>query len=269
MTFLQAVVLGIIQGITEMLPVSSSTHLLVFSRRQDLPNQRLSFDIFLNIGSLLAIVVFFWSQVFDLIKGGIDFVCNKKSQNRDFLLTIIIANIPTIILFGLADAFLDVDFHSPFVLASSMIVFALIMWWCDSKNANEVSNQATTVSRKDAILTGITQVCSIVPGVSRLGACYSMLRYSNYSRQTAFRFSMILSLLPVAGACFLRILKIFTGHIIIENWTLVFVGCIFSFFFGLITLSFVDSFFKKHSALCFVVYRIIFGIFIITQYKIF
>lgn len=252
-----------------MLPVSSSTHLLVFSRLQDLPNQRLSFDVFLNIGSLLAVSIFFWREIFGLVKGGADFVCNKKSQNRDFFLTIVIANIPTIVLFGLADAFLDINFHSPLILASSMIIFALIMWWCDRKEVNKIGNEAE-VSRKDAVLTGIAQVCAIVPGVSRLGACYSALRYLNYSRQAAFRFSMILSLLPVAGACFLRALKIFMGHAAItESWTLVSVGCIFSFFFGLITLSLVDSFFRKHSAFCFVIYRIIFGIFILTQDKIF
>ena len=98
MTQLQAIILGIIQGITEMLPVSSSTHLMVFSRLQGLPNQRLSFDIFLNIGSLLAVIIFFWPQVWDLIKGGFAFILNKKSKNRDMFITIVVANIPIIIL---------------------------------------------------------------------------------------------------------------------------------------------------------------------------
>ena len=267
MTQLQAIILGIIQGITEMLPVSSSTHLMVFSRLQGLPNQRLSFDIFLNIGSLLAVILFFWPQVLDLIKGGFAFILNKKSKNRDMFITMVVANIPIIIFGGLAEVFFDVDFHSPTLISSNLIIFAVILWLCDKESENAVKNR-TDVSKKDAIFTGIAQVCTIMPGVSRLGACFSMLRYLKYSRLEAFRFSLIMSILPVSGACFLKTLKIFTGSLIIENWTMVSLGCVFSFLFGIVTLFAMDSFLKRRSMLCFVVYRILFGIFILTQYKI-
>ncbi|MBR1735337.1 MAG: undecaprenyl-diphosphate phosphatase [Alphaproteobacteria bacterium] len=278
MTSFEAVVLGIIQGITEMLPVSSSTHLMLFSLMQGLPNQRHSFDIFLNIGTLAAVIVFFAPQFWNLTKGGVDFLRRKNSHNRDFFLIIVLANIPTIVFFGLAEIFFDINFHSPFLISSSLIIFALILWRCDREGDRSVSENSSSsfikkklsqVTMQDAIFTGLAQLFAIIPGVSRLGVCYSVMRYLRYSRQIAFRFSMILSIVPVTGACFLKTLKLFTGQIVIENVMQVSIGCIFSFVFGLITLYWIDSFFKNHSALCFVIYRIIFGLFILTQYKIF
>ena len=268
MTQLQAIILGTIQGITEMLPISSSTHLMVFSRLQGLPNQRLSFDIFLNIGSILAVILFFFPQVLDIIKGGFDFITNKRSRNREIFITIIVANIPFLIVGGIAETLFDINFRSPILISLSLIIFAIILWLCD-RESEEVIKNRINITRKDAIFTGFAQICAIIPGVSRLGACFSMLRYLKYSRLEAFRFSMIMSVFPIVGVCFLKTLKIFTGSLIIENWTMVSLGCVFSFLFGLVTLFAMDSFLKKRSMLCFVVYRILFGIFILTQYKIF
>lgn len=263
MTLWQAAALGIIQGITEMLPISSSTHLMIFSKFQGLPNQRLSFDLFLNMGTVLAIIAFFWPQVFSLIKGSWDIVNGKKSENRDLFITVVVANIPLVILFGLAEALFDINFQSKFLISFSLIIFAVILWLCDRMASD--NKKKTYVSRKDAIFTGIIQICAIIPGVSRLGISLSMLRYLKYPRQIAFEFSMVLSIFPVLGACFLKMLKIFTGSIVVENWTAISIGCVFSFLFGLISLFFAHSFLKKHSTLCFAVYRIIFGIFILIQ----
>lgn len=277
MSPIDSAILGTIQGITEMLPISSSTHLLFFSKLSGLPDQRLSFDLFLNIGTLLAIVVFFWPQIWNLIKGGFDFLRCSKSANRELFLTIILANIPVIIAGGIFEKFLGNSLHSPIIITSSLIIFGVILWWCDysgTKNTKRANQEAShdsssgdplaKISRHDAIFTGIAQIFGLIPGVSRLGACYSMLRYLKYQRQDAFRFSMMLSLIPVCGACFLKILKCLSGTLVINDWSQIAFGCSFSFAFGLLSLFLMMRFLKHYGMLIFVIYRVIFAIAILT-----
>lgn len=295
MTPFNSAILGIIQGITEMLPVSSSTHLLFFSKLRNLPDQRMSFDLFLNIGTVLAIVVFFWPQIWELIKGGFDFIRGSKSANRELFATILLANIPVIIVGGIFERFLGNSLHSPLLIASSLVIFGAILWWCDCLSSNYSRTEASqrsqnfwdsstcshqqpfkvptssstavsirAISRHDAIVTGFAQVFGLIPGVSRLGACFSMLRYLKYQRLEAFKFSMILSLIPVCGACFLKTLKVCTGSLVIKDWSMILLGCSFSFVFGLISLLAITTFLKRHGMLIFFIYRVICAIAILT-----
>lgn len=266
MNSLNSAILGIIQGITEMLPVSSSTHLLVFSKLRGLPDQRMSFDLFLNIGTVLAIVAFFWPQIWKLARGGFDVLCRRKSENRELFLTIILANIPVIVVGAIMERFLGDSLHSPSIIAASLVIFGGILWWCDRIPASSTASAPAKVSRRDAVLTGFAQVFGLIPGVSRLGACFSMLRYLKYERQEAFRFSMILSLLPVCGACFLKCIKILKGTLVIEDWSMVGLGCCFSFIFGLVSLFAMMAFLKRHGILFFSVYRAIFAIIVLAIY---
>lgn len=267
MTFLNSAILGIIQGITEMLPVSSSTHLLVFSKLRGLPDQRVSFDLFLNIGTVLAVVVFFWPQIWKLVKGGFDFICCSKTENRELFLTIILANMPVILVGGVVEHFLGDSLHSPTIISASLVIFGGILWWCD-QSPTFPANSSKKVSRRDAVLTGLIQVLALVPGVSRLGACFSMLRYLKYGRLEAFRFSMILSLLPICGACLLKGIKVLNGSLVIGDCSIVALGCCFSFVFGLISLFAMTAFLKRHGMLFFVVYRVIFAIIVfVVLYK--
>lgn len=275
MTQFQAAILGIVQGITEMLPVSSSMHLLFVSKFLNLPDQRLSFDLFLNIGTVLAIIMFFWKQVLSLIKGGFDFLLNKKSQNRNLFITLIVANIPVIFAGCILETLhrtlgksLEAFLHSPVSIAISLIIFSVVLGWCDANGDNEKqSERIDIVSRKDAFITGCAQICALFPGVSRLGICYSILRYLRYSRLESFKFAMFLSIIPVSGICFVKTLGMFNGNIMMENWTLIGIGCAFSFIAGSFTLPAISAFFKKHGMLVFVLYRILLGLFILMQYR--
>jgi undecaprenyl-diphosphatase len=264
MTLLHAIFLGIIQGITEFLPVSSSAHLMVFSKLMGLPEQRLSFDVFLNIGTFLAIFVFFWPKIWSLIRGSKDLLMNKKTEDRNFLLILIASSIPTIIVFGFAEIFLDIDFKTNVILSIALVVFAIILWFCDRQ---PMENK--TITMKDGIFVGCAQILSIIPGVSRLGICLSMMRYLHYSREESFKFSIILSIPPVAGACLLKLINCFSGKTPIDNWLFVFIGCIFSFVFGLMSLTTVNIFLKKYTLLSVIIYRIIFAIFIAVRFSIF
>lgn len=264
MTTFHAICLGIIQGITEFLPVSSSTHLMIFSELNGLPNNRHGFDIFLNLGTILSILIYYRLYIKNLIIGFIEFITNKHTENRSFFLILCLSNLPTIVVFGIAELFFDINFNSPFLLSASLIFFAIVLWLCDRKPE---TNKKITM--KNGLLIGFAQLVSIIPGISRLGICFSMARYLKYSREESFRFSMLISIPPVVGACTIKLLKIFFGKLSIEDWSLVFIGCLFSFIFGLLSISIISNFLKKHSMFVIVIYRVIFGIFIVAYFKIF
>lgn len=261
MSTAEAIFLGAIQGISEFLPISSTAHVILFSKLFGISMPDPAFFIFLNIGTLLALIFYYFRDVWKLFLGGIDFIFFKKSDNCELFLTLFLSSLPVFIIFGIAEIIFDFKLESPIVLALSMIIFAIILYFCDQK-----PTEKNKVNRYDSILTGIAQVISLIPGVSRLGACLSMMRYRGYSRTEAFRYSMILSIPPVVGACFLKFLKIALGKIIISNWCSVFIGCFSAFIFGLIILHFVNLFLKKFTLLPLVIYRIFFGILILFQY---
>ncbi len=258
MTFLYALLLGAIQGITEFLPVSSSAHLIVIPKLFGFPYQGKEFDVFLNLGSLLAILVFFRAAFFSMLFGLKDFVIDKRTQNRNFFITIFWSSLPTIVVFGIAETVFNIEINSPVIMGISMIVFAVVLYLCDIRESASLK-----VTRTDSILTGIAQTMSLIPGVSRLGACLSMMRYLNYTREDSFKYSMILSIPPVAGACFLKLLKILCSNAYTIDWSMVMFGCFSSFVFGLISLEMVCRFMRKFTLFPIVVYRILFGLFLL------
>ncbi len=249
-----SIILGAIQGITEFLPVSSTAHTALCKKIFSLHHFGRNFDILLNLGTLFALIIYFFRDFSNIFFGGLNFICNKKSKNRDFFLMILLANLPTIILFGMLELS-EIRVTSAKLAAINLIGFGIVLYLCDQKPSTKKE-----LSLKDAIKVGFAQLLSFLPGVSRLGICLSTCRYLGYDRRESFRFSMLMSIFPVAGACCLKLLKIFTKssfssvHII--------AGIISAFVFGFISIYIVNKFLKRHTFTPIVIYRIIFGIFV-------
>jgi undecaprenyl-diphosphatase len=257
MTFLQAILLGSIQGITEFLPVSSSAHVAIFSKLLEIPHQGKVFAVFLNSGTLLAIIIFFREQMWNLLLGSIDFIGNRKTKNRYFFATILLSSLPTIIIFGTLEIIFNISINSEIILAGALILFGIILYFCDQSETHRKN-----ISRKDSLLIGLVQPLSFIPGVSRLGICLSMMRYLKYSREESFRYCMVLSTIPVFGACFLQLTKIFAEENLMESWQTVIVGCFSAFISGLISLSLVAKYLKSQTLLPIIIYRILLGTYI-------
>lgn len=260
MYYIDAAILGIVQGITEFLPVSSTAHVELISQLFNLHDFGKNFAILLNLGTLLALIAFFWKDFCKLFIGGINFLVNKKTDDRDFFLKILLASIPTILIFGSAELY-NIEVKSTLISGICLIVFGIVLFFCD-----RCADSKTVVDRRDGILIGIAQLLSFVPGVSRLGACLSMGRFLEYSREESFRFSMILSIPAAGGACCLKLLKIIIGQIEFSNWSEAFVGVATAFVIGLITLFLIMRFLKTHSFCGIVIYRIFFGIFVLFHF---
>jgi len=260
MTFFQAIVLGAVQGITEFLPVSSTAHVTIFSQLLGCRSVDKAFSIFLNAGSLLAIMVFFLPQVQSMIIGFFDCIFRKETKDRYFFTTVFLTSLPAIIVFGILEILFNASIDSNVVSAISLIAFAVVMYFCDLR-----PNDRTVITRKDSILMGFAQLLSFVPGASRLGVCLSMMRYLNYSREESFRHAMVMSVPLVSGACSLKILKVLLGTTTIENWSMVAAGCVSAFVFGLISLTCMIKFLQRNTLLPLVVYRILLGILILWK----
>ncbi|MDR1333714.1 MAG: undecaprenyl-diphosphate phosphatase [Holosporaceae bacterium] len=252
--------MGAIQGVTEFLPVSSTAHVVLFSQLFDIPYQGKTFDIFLNVGTLLTIVVFFRQQVWDILRGCLDFVCGRKTTNRDFFSMIVLSSLPTFVVGGIAEVMGGVHINSPAVLGSVMIVFSVILYLCDRKPIH-----SREISRRDSLLVGLVQPISLIPGVSRLGICLSMMRYLKYSREESFRYAMLLSMPPVAGACSLKLLQILLGKAAVEDWSAVAVGGASAFIFGLLFIGVVIKFLRHNTFFPIIIYRVLFGAFTLLR----
>ncbi|MDR1361679.1 MAG: undecaprenyl-diphosphate phosphatase [Holosporaceae bacterium] len=260
MTLLQSINLGILQGITEFLPVSSSLHLAVASHLMELPNQRYAFDLCLNFGSLLAILAFYHQDIRNMLMGCRDTLNGNFSRNSKFLCLLIVSSLPTIIIGGIVDVFLKINFCME-ITPVTVIFFAVILLLCDRTAVHQ-----KTISLWQGLGIGLAQSVALIPGVSRLGITISMMRYMGYSRKDSFYFSLLLSIPVVSGAIFLTMLKVFTGRIILEDGTLLGAGCLAAFLCGLLTIFLMTIFLKKHSFLGIIVYRIIFGLLMIVHY---
>lgn len=264
MTIIQAVILGIIQGLTELLPISSSAHLnlipWIFNWTQSAEfNQAFeAFDVALHAGTLLAIGLFFFKDWIALIKGGYNQVVKKERtpEGRMFWY-IVIATIPGGIIGFLLDHFLEDKLKTPIVMAIALIVMGIILYIVDKNKKSIVKYEKMTL--KQTFLIGLSQALAFIPGVSRSGITITTARMMNIERTSAAKFSFMLST-PIVLAATLFKIKDFVFSVPF------FLGILASFIVGIIVIKFLLKYLQKGSFKIFAIYRVIFGVFIIILY---
>lgn len=262
MSIFQALILGIVQGLTELLPVSSSAHLAVFPwifHWEEIPE---SFDIALHFGTLLAISLFFIKDWIELIKGGFNQVVKKeKSTEGKIFWYLVIATIPAGILSLVLDKLSENLFPEGsriylIAIAVALIVMGLVLYFVDKKAKSETDYE--NISLVQAVLIGISQaIAAAFPGVSRSGITMTVARMLKVDRESAAKYSFLLST-PIILAAVLVSLSSF-------EFSLAFVmGVLTSFIVGLIVIKFLLNYLKKGSFKIFAVYRMIFGAIILA-----
>ena len=256
----QAIILGIVQGLTELLPISSSAHLsiipIIFN--WNIPE---SFDVALHLGTLLAITLFFFKDWIGLIKGGYDQVIKKqKSVEGKMFWYIVAVTIPTGILSLVLDKFSGYicdKFNIELILiAIALIVLGIVLYVVDKKSPSETKYEDMTF--KQSFLIGISQaIAAAFPGTSRSGITMTVARGLKIDRESAAKYSFLLST-PIVLAAILVSIKDF-------QFTLAFImGVVASFLVGIFVIKFLLEYLKKGSFKIFAVYRIILGLFIIA-----
>ena len=258
MTIFQATILGIVQGLTELLPISSSAHLNIFPwifKWNEIPE---SFDIALHFGTLLAVSLFFIKDWLSLIKGGFNQVVKKeKSVEGKIFWYLVVATIPAGILSLILDKLSDIVFgNSMAPIAISLIVMGIILYIVDKKADSSVDYEHITL--KQAILIGTSQaLAAAFPGVSRSGITMTVARAFKIDRQSAAKYSFLLST-PIILAAVIFSLDEFVFDLAFV------IGVLTSFLVGLFVIKFLFEYLKKGSFKAFAIYRIVLGIIIFT-----
>ena len=243
-------ILSLVQGVTEFLPISSSSHLIIISNYLNFENQNLLVDVSLHIGSFIAVVVYFKKDIFNFIK------------NKEFFFKILISSIPVMLIgFFLVETNLIEKIRDIKVIGWTTLLFGILLYLSDKFKLEKDINK--NFNYKSAIFIGLFQVISLIPGVSRSGITITAARFLNYKRIDAAKISFLLSV-PTLGAVSIFGLK----NIIFEedlNFSLLNLVLIFmSFIFSLITIKYFLQYIKKFSLNIFVVYRIFLGLILLA-----
>lgn len=254
MEIYQAIILGIVQGLTELLPISSSAHLTImpWMFNWEIPA---AFDVALHFGTLLAIVIFFFKDWIELIKGGYKYAIKKEKtvQGRMFWY-IVLATIPGGIIGFILDHFLEDALNRPIIIAISLIVMGIILYIVDKKSKSKIKYEEMTL--KQTFFIGLSQALAFIPGVSRSGVTMTTARSMGITREAAAKYTFLLSTPIVLAATVLKFKEF--------AFDLPFViGVLASFLVGLVVIKFLLKYLQKGSFKIFAIYRVIFGIVIL------
>ena len=261
MTVFQSLILGIIQGLTELLPISSSGHLeiipwlLGWTSNPNFATAFEGFDVALHFGTLLAIVLFFFKDWIKLFIGGYNQVVKKKktTEGRMFWY-LVIATIPGGIIGLLLDTFAGDALKKPVIIAIALIVMGIILYFVDKKAKSKTDFEH--MSFKQTFLIGLSQCLAFIPGVSRSGVTMTAGRAMGIDRESVARYSFLLST-PIVFAATIFKIKDFVFSVPF------FVGVLASFIVGFIVIKWLLNYLKKGSFKGFAIYRVIFGIIIL------
>lgn len=201
MTFFKSTLLGLVQGLTEFLPVSSSGHLVILQRILNTGNQ-IQFDVFLHFATLFAVLFFFRKDVYEIIKN----VFNKGSAGQRVLFGIIAGSIPTAILGLLFNDFFEEKFSQPKTVSSMLIITGIILWFASVySKSNFPKKEISSTKILDFLIIGVFQGCAIMPGISRAGITIAAALFLQMEQKWAFKFSMLLSIPAILGAGILEL----------------------------------------------------------------
>ena len=265
MTLFQAIVLGAVQGVTEFLPISSTAHLALTPWVFGWPDPGLAFDVALHVGTLAALLLFFRAEWLQLLQGGIALLGGKRrAPNAQLALFLILATIPALIVGALLSHFADTTLRHPLVIASALIVLALVL--VVAERVGRRKTQLKDISTADALAVGCAQALAIIPGVSRSGVTITAGLFRGMTREAAARFSFFLSMPVIAAAVAKTIFDgIRHGFPAADPLPLA-AGIVVSGIVGYLSIAFLLRYLATHSTYIFVYYRIVLGILVAVAY---
>ena len=238
-------ILSIVQGITEFLPISSSSHLILISEYLNFENQSLSIDVSLHIGSFIAVLSYFYKDIINFY------------ENKILFLKIFISSLPIMLVGFLMIKFNYIDkIRNIETIAWTTIIFGILLFISDKFKTEK--NIKENLSYKSVIFIGLLQILSLIPGVSRSGIAITAARFLNFKRVDAAKISFLLSIPILAAVSFYGFKNILlSGDPIFTKFNLI--SITLSFFFFLLTIKFLLSFINKFNLNFFVYYRVFLG----------
>ena len=269
MNLFDSFILGTLQGITEFLPISSSGHLVLAESLLGLKVETLkSFDVVVHMGTLLAILVYFWSDVKGMLLALWSFFQGKLKKDNPFgklIVYIIIGTIPAVFAGLYGEKWIDSHFRNVESVALSMIVVGIIFILGEYAFKRFYGKKDNVMSWRKAILIGLAQAVALMPGVSRSGSTIVAGLFQGIDRSQAARFSFLLGIPAIAGAGLLTAIKLGNSSEISVGFLPLLIGFVSAFIFGLISVKFLMTFLKKFGLNYFAIYLILLGILVYFQ----
>ncbi len=264
MTIFQAILLGIVQGLTEFLPVSSSAHLALvpFFLNWELdPSVVFPFDVLVQLGTLLAVIIYFWSDLISMLTGSIRAIRQRSLHNNPearLAIRVIIASIPAGLAGLLLKDLVEASFHSPLVVGIFLGITALFL--CLAEWLGKRLKTIDQINAKNALWIGLGQALAIFPGISRSGATISTAMLCNFKRADAARFSFLMSIPIMLAAGGLSSLDLLQMENLSSFLPAILTGTLVSAVVGYLSIRWLLGYLNKHSFRGFALYCIILGI---------
>ncbi|MFA5801137.1 MAG: undecaprenyl-diphosphatase UppP [Thermoleophilia bacterium] len=263
MSILEALVLGIVQGLTEFLPVSSSAHLVLVPDLMGWEAPTVSFDLVLHLGSMMAVLAYFWRDILEIVK-------SYFSDGRDALvkrrvgLFLVIGTIPAAVIGGLLETRFEAVFDEPAWVAFFLLITGVLLVASHLVSGERAVNGRGVAEMKlsDVLAIGFAQAIAILPGISRSGSTISTGLFLGLRRETAARYSFLLSVPIIAGAAIFKLRHGFGGEGDGDNGdgaAALIVGFVFAAISGFAAVKFLLGFVRRHSLIGFAVYCWIVG----------
>lgn len=254
MKILTALILGILQGLTEFLPISSSGHLLLAENIFGLKNGDMFFNVLLHFASLIAIVIVFWK----------DIVCILKDPFGNKMKNIIIATIPTVVI-ALVVKFLFDDYHLSVFLGHGFFISSILILLTTLLNRKRYNTELIDINKKRSFIIGIVQGIAVLPGISRSGSTICAGLLQGVDREECAKFSFLISIPVIFGAMILETVEMAkTGFSNINFWSCI-VGFLSSFFIAILTIKLMMKIVKKGSWIWFSIYLFVLSIFVLLN----
>ena len=252
MTIFQAIIFGVVQGVTEFLPVSSTAHLILLPWFMGWPDPGLSFDVALHLGTLVALAIYFWKDWLELL---------AKPRMLAF---IIVATIPGALAGVLFESQVESALRSPKIIALTLSLMALVLVVAELKGRRK--KDLDQITWPDAITVGLAQAFALVPGVSRSGSTITAGLFAGMKRETAARFSFYLSAPIIAGAVGKKMLDIFKAGMPADQVPPFVLGIASAGIVGYLSIAFLLRYLQTHNTFLFVYYRVALAIVVLLAF---
>ncbi len=264
MDWLQIVVLALVQGITEFLPVSSSAHLILVPVLTGWPDQGLAFDVAVHLGTLSAVMWYFRDTLARVTR---DWLASLRQRTRvgesGLAWAVIIATLPAVFFGLLFKDLIETHLRGPLVIATTTLVFGLLLWWADARGRRERNEYSLTL--RDVIIIGLAQALALIPGTSRSGITITAALLLGMTRDAAARFSFLLSipLILAAGTLKTRDLIEASGPV---DWSALGLGVVLSGVSAYLCIHFFLKLLDRIGMLPFVAYRLLLGLVLLVLF---
>lgn len=261
MSWIEIITLSFVQALTEFLPVSSTGHLILLPKFFGWQDQGLEMDVAVHVGTLLAVLFFFWRDIWEMILDTLSYVFSGFNKEKftpaaKLAFVIVLGTLPAILI-GATIKKYDIIPRSTTVIGIAAIGFGILLYIAD--RAQGYLNKIEQVTFGHGFIIGIAQAIALIPGTSRSGICITAARFMGFDRPTAARFAFLLSIPAILGAAVLTTFDAVKEGVTIDL-SILFSAIGLSFIFGLAAIGFFMKFISRFSLTPFVIYRIILGI---------